>query len=266
MPRSSTPSWVTPPPRPVPPPRWRARRACCAASSSTTCRTTPSTSTSCWPPPGSPTRRSSGWRPAPSTPVIPSPTSWRRTSRYPLARSGERRGAAAWAEPHGAPARPVRGGRRWPRLRAASRRSPGGPVTRAAQATALSAPATAEPCAIAEPDWAAAMAALRDLPADPEILLVCHLNPDGDALGSMLGCGLGLARAGLPARATFPAPFELTPPFDQLPGVELLVDPTEAAPAPDLLICFDAASASRLGELADRLDTAGTSIVVDHHA
>jgi len=139
-------------------------------------------------------------------------------------------------------------------------------VTRAAQATALSAPATAEPCAIAEPDWAAAMAALRDLPAAPEILLVCHLNPDGDALGSMLGCGLGLARAGLPARATFPAPFELTPPFDQLPGVELLVDPTEAAPAPDLLICFDAASASRLGELADRLDTAGTSIVVDHHA
>ncbi len=137
----------------------------------------------------------------------------------------------------------------------------------ATQVAALSAGSTAtraEP--IAEADWAAALAAVRDLPADPEILLVCHLNPDGDALGSMLGCGLGLARLGLPVLATFPAPYELTPPFDQLPGLELLIDPAGAPAAPDLLICFDAASENRLGELAGRLDTAGTSIVVDHHA
>ncbi|OLB64353.1 MAG: DHH family phosphoesterase [Actinobacteria bacterium 13_2_20CM_2_72_6] len=82
----------------------------------------------------------------------------------------------------------------------------------------------------------------------------------------MLGCGLGLARSGLPVRATFPPPYELTPPFDQLPGLELLIDPAVAPAAPDLLMCFDAASESRLGELAGRLDTARTSIVVDHHA
>ena len=145
-------------------------------------------------------------------------------------------------------------------------------MTRAAQVAALSAGAvgaigpTAPAGPIAEEDWTAALSAVRDLPADPDILLVCHVNPDGDALGSMLGCGLGLVRAGLPVRATFPAPFELTPPFDQLPGSELLVDPATAPAAPDLLVCFDAASAARLGELADRLDTAGTSIVVDHHA
>jgi phosphoesterase RecJ-like protein len=98
------------------------------------------------------------------------------------------------------------------------------------------------------------------------VLLVCHVNPDGDALGSMLGCGLGLSRLGLPVQATFPAPFELAPPFDQLPGRELLIDPAGAPPAPDLLICFDAASVGRLGEIADRLDTAGGVIVVDHHA
>jgi phosphoesterase RecJ-like protein len=140
-------------------------------------------------------------------------------------------------------------------------------VSGAAQVAALgagSAAPVAEP--IAEADWAAALAVVRDLPAHPEILLVCHLNPDGDALGSMLGCGLGLTRLGLPVRATFPAPYELTPPFDQLPGRELLIDPAGAPSAPDLLICFDAASESRLGELAGRLDTAGTSIVVDHHA
>jgi bifunctional oligoribonuclease and PAP phosphatase NrnA len=95
---------------------------------------------------------------------------------------------------------------------------------------------------------------------------VCHLNPDGDALGSMLGCGLGLLASGIPVRATFPAPYELVPPFDQIPGQELLIDPADAPAAPDLWIAFDAASAGRLGELAGRLDTAGTSIVVDHHA
>ena len=98
------------------------------------------------------------------------------------------------------------------------------------------------------------------------MLLVCHVNPDGDALGSMLGFGLGLTRLGVAVRATFPAPFVLTPPFDTLPGIELLIDPAAAAAAPDLFICFDAASVSRLGELADRLDTARRSIVVDHHA
>jgi phosphoesterase RecJ-like protein len=32
------------------------------------------------------------------------------------------------------------------------------------------------------------------------------------------------------------------------------------------MMCFDAASASRLGELADRIEAAGTAIVLDHHA
>jgi phosphoesterase RecJ-like protein len=118
---------------------------------------------------------------------------------------------------------------------------------------------------ISEADWDAAVTAIKELPAEPSVLLVCHVNPDGDALGSMLGCGLGLVRLGLPVRATFPAPYELAPPFDQLPGQELLVDPAGAPPTPDLLICFDAASAYRLGEIADRLDSAGTSIVIDHH-
>ena len=114
--------------------------------------------------------------------------------------------------------------------------------------------------------WEAAVGYLRDLPAGAEVLLVCHVNPDGDALGSMLGVGLGLRRLGVPVRATFPAPYTLTPPFDTLPGVDLLGDPAQAPAAPDLLLCFDAASEGRLGELADRLATAGASVVLDHHA
>ncbi len=120
--------------------------------------------------------------------------------------------------------------------------------------------------AIAEADWVAAVDAIRALPAQPSVLLVCHVNPDGDALGSMLGFGLGLCRLGIPVQATFPEPYTLAPPFDQLPGLELLVPPSAAPAAPDLLICFDAASEGRLGELIGRLDTAAVSLVVDHHA
>ncbi|MDG4808421.1 bifunctional oligoribonuclease/PAP phosphatase NrnA [Micromonospora sp. WMMD1120] len=118
-----------------------------------------------------------------------------------------------------------------------------------------------------EADWAAAEALLRALPSTGRVLLVCHVNPDGDALGSMLGFGLGLRQFGLSdVRATFPGPPEVPEPFRGLPGLELLVPADAADPAPDLVICFDAASESRLGELAGRLSTAGAALVLDHHA
>ncbi|MEU8298307.1 bifunctional oligoribonuclease/PAP phosphatase NrnA [Micromonospora sp. NPDC048909] len=116
-------------------------------------------------------------------------------------------------------------------------------------------------------DWAAAEALIRELPPDGRVLLICHVNPDGDALGSMLGFGLGLRRLGVRRmQATFPGPPEVPEPFRGLPGLDLLVPATEAYPDPDLVICFDAASESRLGELVDRLDTAGAALVLDHHA
>ncbi|MFI7605443.1 bifunctional oligoribonuclease/PAP phosphatase NrnA [Micromonospora sp. NPDC049366] len=108
---------------------------------------------------------------------------------------------------------------------------------------------------------------LRELPSDARVLLVCHVNPDGDALGSMLGFGLGLLRRGVRRiQATFPGPPEVPEPLRGLPGLDLLVPSTAAYPDPDLVICFDAASESRLGELVDRLDTAGAALVLDHHA
>jgi phosphoesterase RecJ-like protein len=118
-----------------------------------------------------------------------------------------------------------------------------------------------------EAEWAAAVAAIRDLPADARVLLICHVNPDGDALGSMLGFALGLRRLGVgQLRATFPGPPEVPEPFRAMPGLDLLVPEAEAYPDPELVVCFDAASASRLGALVDRLDRAGTALVLDHHA
>ncbi|MTK01853.1 bifunctional oligoribonuclease/PAP phosphatase NrnA [Micromonospora sp. CP22] len=118
-----------------------------------------------------------------------------------------------------------------------------------------------------EADWSAAVAAVRGLPADGRVLLICHVNPDGDALGSMLGFALGLRRLGVGRlQATFPGPPEVPEPLRGLPGLELLVPETEADPEPDLVICFDAASESRLGALAGRLAGKGIALVLDHHA
>lgn len=128
-------------------------------------------------------------------------------------------------------------------------------------------PPAAEPVGPGEAEWAAAVAAVEEASPDGRVLLICHVNPDGDALGSMLGFGLALRRLGVRAlQATFPGSSELPESFQTLPGLDLLVPATAAEAAPDLVVCFDAASASRLGELVDRLDRAGTSLVLDHHA
>lgn len=108
---------------------------------------------------------------------------------------------------------------------------------------------------------------IRALPRDAVVLLVCHVNPDGDALGSMLGFGLGLRQLGFTrVVATFPEPYGLAPAFGFLPGQDLLVPPSAAPTAPDLGISFDAASVERVGELAPTLQAAPTWIVLDHHA
>ncbi|MET8310483.1 MULTISPECIES: bifunctional oligoribonuclease/PAP phosphatase NrnA [unclassified Micromonospora] len=127
--------------------------------------------------------------------------------------------------------------------------------------------ATAVGAGPTEADWAAAEALLRALPPTGRVLLICHVNPDGDALGSMLGFGLGLRQFGVRRlQATFPGPPEVPEPFRGLPGLDLLVPASAADADPDLVICFDAASESRLGELAGRLSSAGSALVLDHHA
>jgi bifunctional oligoribonuclease and PAP phosphatase NrnA len=120
-------------------------------------------------------------------------------------------------------------------------------------------------------DWAAAVAAVRDLPPSGQVLLICHVNPDGDALGSMLGLGLGLRRLGVRRlEATFPGSAgdrpEVPEPFQAMPGLDLLVPADRVATDPDLVICFDVAAESRLGDLVDRLDRGRVSVVLDHHA
>ncbi|SHM42665.1 phosphoesterase RecJ domain-containing protein [Cryptosporangium aurantiacum] len=116
--------------------------------------------------------------------------------------------------------------------------------------------------AITEDAWDRALTLLR---GDSKIVLACHLNPDGDALGSMLATGLGLRQLGISVQASFSNPFRLPQSLTQLAGRELLVPPEQVVAEPDVLVTFDTGSVDRLGDLAPLVAAAGDVIVVDHH-
>ncbi len=95
-------------------------------------------------------------------------------------------------------------------------------------------------------------------------LLVTHENPDGDALGSILGLKLALEQLGrdalmfLPGETDPPAEYSIMPLHDL--RRELPQDAPERA-----LVALDCASAKRMGKAADLLPQVPISVNVDHH-
>lgn len=119
-----------------------------------------------------------------------------------------------------------------------------------------------------DPDQlAAAERLLLGLPPTARILLLCHVNPDGDALGSMLGFALGLRRMGYTClQASFPGSPEVPDPLRGLPGMDMLVRCDDLGGGHDAVLVFDAASLGRLADLGRYLDEVPVSVVFDHHA
>ena len=99
------------------------------------------------------------------------------------------------------------------------------------------------------------------------VTLACHVGPDGDALGSMLACGLALRDLGIEVRASWGSePFDVPKRYAFLPGLDLLVHPDAVDATPQVMATFDAGSIDRLGSLEASARAAGTLVVVDHHA
>ena len=108
--------------------------------------------------------------------------------------------------------------------------------------------------------------ACRLVAAARSIVLLAHVNPDADALGSALALGLALTRTGHEVTVSFAEPSQVPASLRGLPGLHL-VKPVELVPErPDLVVALDVNSRERLGSLARLLETAGSSLVVDHHA
>jgi bifunctional oligoribonuclease and PAP phosphatase NrnA len=112
------------------------------------------------------------------------------------------------------------------------------------------------------PDLEDAAMALND--AD-SIALACHVNPDGDALGALLGLSLALRQLGKETRASWGDPPVKVPlAYEFLPGVDTLVQP-EAVGAADVFVALDCGAADRLGTLEDLARNTPVVINIDHH-
>ena len=98
-----------------------------------------------------------------------------------------------------------------------------------------------------------------------EIVLTCHVGPDGDAMGSMLAVALAAVSAGKKVFPSFGPPFSYSSSLRFLP-IELLVPPHEVPAEPKLMVSFDAGNIERLGGMAPIASKAECLIVVDHHA
>jgi len=113
---------------------------------------------------------------------------------------------------------------------------------------------------------AALSRAAEVLGAASDVALACHVNPDPDALGSMLALGLFLQARGTRVTCSWAQqPLELPRWAAGLEGLELLVQPKAFPAEPDVMVALDTASADRLGGLAARAGKARECVVVDHH-
>jgi phosphoesterase RecJ-like protein len=97
-----------------------------------------------------------------------------------------------------------------------------------------------------------------------DLALACHIGPDGDALGSMIGFGIAARDAGKNVVASFGSPFAVPATLSFLPD-DLLVDPGSFPTAPETMVVFDAGSPDRLAELGSPAGDSRTLVVVDHH-
>ena len=113
---------------------------------------------------------------------------------------------------------------------------------------------------------AAIATAARAIMAAAKVTLVCHVSPDGDALGSTLALHHVLRANGVNSVASFPSPFVVAPHYRDLPGLDLLTPPELVDHEPELMVTFDCGAIDRLGDLDTAAKASGELIVIDHHA
>lgn len=109
--------------------------------------------------------------------------------------------------------------------------------------------------------------AVRLLFEAKDVALLCHVSPDGDALGSLLAMGIALRSMGKRVVGSWGSERLVVPPmYSFLPGLDLLCDAADFPVDPPLLVTFDTGSVDRLGSLAPVIDKADAVVMIDHHA
>ena len=106
-----------------------------------------------------------------------------------------------------------------------------------------------------------ALDALAELNRARSLVLTTHINPDGDALGSMLALFLYLREKKVQVQMWLDD--NLPGMYSFLPGLENIERPPSAPMQGDLLVVLDAGEASRTGSAAKNFR--GRVLNIDHH-
>jgi phosphoesterase RecJ-like protein len=98
------------------------------------------------------------------------------------------------------------------------------------------------------------------------VAIACHVNPDADALGSMLGLASVLRARGVDVTTSVPNdPFSAPRWLALLPGGDRLTPARDFPSHPDVMVTCDCASSDRLQQLLPRAKAAKELIWIDHH-
>jgi phosphoesterase RecJ-like protein len=110
-------------------------------------------------------------------------------------------------------------------------------------------------------DWSKAVSLVQGA---NKILVVTHVSPDGDAIGSLLGLGNALKELGKTVMMSVDG--GVPPSFKFLPGVEDITAYAKPSFKPDLFIAVDCGDAERSGKAGGvGFETKAPSINIDHH-
>ena len=102
----------------------------------------------------------------------------------------------------------------------------------------------------------------RHLEAAHSVYIACHIIPDGDAIGSLLGLGWALRQLG--KRCTMACADPVPPRFGFLAGAqEIVSDPPGDE---EIIVAVDSSDTERLGSLYDALVFQSRPVInIDHH-
>ncbi|MCX6046014.1 MAG: bifunctional oligoribonuclease/PAP phosphatase NrnA [Chloroflexi bacterium] len=96
------------------------------------------------------------------------------------------------------------------------------------------------------------------------ILCISHVNPDGDAYGSLLGMGWILHHLG--KQVVLAMHDQTSKEFQLLPGAHQIIAPNAVADHYDLIVFLDASSRDRVGSVYQENRHQGIPVaVIDHH-
>jgi phosphoesterase RecJ-like protein len=96
------------------------------------------------------------------------------------------------------------------------------------------------------------------------VVIAGHVDPDGDAIGSILGLAAALDFAGVTTTAVLANGRGCPVTYAFLPGADRFVS-VEGVPVPDVFVALDSPVLERLGDAEPLARSAATLIAIDHH-